>query len=465
VVPAGLFTTKPNEILADRPYSMENETLVVAATVNWEISDSLAMKSITSYVDHKSNAEVDSDATLVDINFVPSFHGGFARPSESWGQEFNLVGKSERVSWLLGAFLYNEKSGNSLPVSLGPAGVAGTPLPPGTTIFMPTESETDSWAIYGDATISVTDRLRLNLGLRYNKEKQDFVQTWGLVIPAGNQVINVVAPSSIDLDDDNDKLLPRIGFQYDVTSNTNAYIQWSKGYKSGGVNIAGGGNENRGQLYKPEGIDAFEAGLKSQLLDGAVTWNSAAFYYDYQDMQVTRNAPPAVTVVDNSDAEVYGFESELWWSVTDDFRLNAAVILLHSRFKDYVAFNSVAGTFDDLDGTAVPHAPDYTVTIGGDYTVNLGGNLLNSLTISGNVYRTDDVVLRQFAGPENRQKAYTLTNLSATLADADESLRLTVFVNNLGDKEYKQHVLHFGLGYMGNYGPPRTWGVKLSKAF
>jgi iron complex outermembrane receptor protein len=95
----------------------------------------------------------------------------------------------------------------------------------------------------------------------------------------------------------------------------------------------------------------------------------------------------------------------------------------------------------------------------------LGGELFNALTLSGNIYHTDDVVLRQFTDANNIQHGYSLSNLSAAFVDKDRKTSLSLFVNNLGNKEYKQHVIDFGLGYMGTYGPPRTWGVRLSKDF
>lgn len=205
--------------------------------------------------------------------------------------------------------------------------------------------------------------------------------------------------------------------------------------------------------------------MKAQFADHRITWNTAAFYYNYKDLQVTRNVPPAVTRVDNADAEIYGLESELTWAVSDDFRLNLAATLLHARFKQYTTLNAATGLIEDISGTPLPHAPDFAVNFGVDYRLNLGGKILNSLTFTGNAQYTDDVVLRQYHSPQNIQKGYVIANISATLADEGDKTRLTFFVNNVGDKVYRQHVINFGLGYMGNYGPPLTWGVRLSRDF
>jgi iron complex outermembrane receptor protein len=323
------------------------------------------------------------------------------------------------------------------------------------------ESETDSWAVFGDMTWSMREDLRLNLGLRFNREQQDFIQRYA--IPGVG-----VGPLTVALDDSSRKVLPKVSLQYDISDAANLYVQWSKGFKSGGVNLPGGGGEGLGPVngpYAPEEIDAYEIGLKTELIDSTVTWNTALFYYDYADLQTTTNLPPAITFVTNSTAEVYGLETEIWWQVTDNFKLNAAATALDSSFVDFNLYDNVTGITVDLDGSTVPHAPDYTLSLGADYSISLGGELLSSLILHGNVYRTDDVVLRQFGGPEDIQEGYTLVNLSATLLDVSEKTRINLFLNNATDKEYKQHVLNYGIGFMGNYGPPRTWGLRVSRDF
>ena len=457
VFPAAVLSLKPYHILADRPYAQKVETFVAAATLSWDVSDAVSLKSITSYVDHKSNATVDADGSLIDFFDAPDF----ARPSESFGQEINLSGESGGLKWILGAYYFHEKWGNSLPVNVGTTGGPANGLPANTLLEQAVNGKTKAWALFADATYALSEQVRLNVGLRYNDERKDDTQFFAIRdIGVGPIIIPLKSKSS--------KLLPKVGLQFDMNQDINAYVQWSRGFKSGGVNLPGGGGENLGPVngfFKPEQLDAYEIGLKTELADRRVTWNTAAFYYDYKDLQVTRNVPPAVTLVDNADAKVYGLETELTWRVSPAFRLNAAATLLHARFKQYSTLDSATGLIADISGTPLPHAPDWTLNVGADYRIDLGGTLLNSLTLTGNVQYTDDVVLRQYRPSDNIQKGYAIANISATLADQDNRTRLTFFVNNVGDKVYRQHVINFGLGYMGNYGPPLTWGVRLSRDF
>lgn len=118
-------STEPNEIYGDAPYRTRVETLVLAGTLNWDISDAVSLKSVTSYVDHKSSVDFDADATDLPGLYVTDF----SRPSESYGQEFNLVGESGPVQWILGAYYFHEDAGNSLPLGIGAAFAPGFGVP------------------------------------------------------------------------------------------------------------------------------------------------------------------------------------------------------------------------------------------------------------------------------------------------------------------------------------------------
>jgi len=443
IAPPGGFTAEPDKIIADYPFSSKKETLILAGVVNWKISDEISFRSVTGYIDHKGHDQVDDDSTIIPALATDDFR----RTSESWSQEFNLIGDHGDVSWILGAYYFRENYHLNLPVIL-----------PGTgTINNGAGANIENAALYGDVTYSFTDKLRLNVGLRYNHEDNDYYERWSFVPLAGPIVGNFKKKS--------DKFLPKIALQYDLAPDVHTYVQWSRGYKSGGVNLPGG-DGTIFPLYGPEKLDAYEVGLKSQFLDRRVTADVAFYYYDYGGLQITKNIPPATTFIENADAKIYGVEGDFRWEVTDQLTLNVAPTLQHAVFQDFVTFDSLYGNTVDLDGEPLLRAPKFTINAGAEYRVDLGGQLLSKLYLQGNIFHSSTVILRyQNQNPLERQKPYTLLNLSATIVDAGEKTRLTAFLNNATDEHYKQHSDSFGLGYMGNYGPPRTWGVRLSRMF
>ena len=470
LVPTSIQTTQANRIYADFPFAQKVETLVATGTVNWNVSDGISLRSISSYVDHTSIISIDGDATSANIVNIQALSTpglqaalpagtlprlarvkGFERPSNSFGQEFNLIGDTGPVKWVIGAYYFHENFDINLPVVI--FGVA--------PVIQAVREKTESVALFADATISLTDKLGLNLGARFNHETKDFLSNLSSNTTAlgGPSVAFVNVPGSLK----SDRLLPKIGLQYKFTDDINAYAQWQRGFKSGGQNL---------QLlpqYAPEAIDAYEVGLKTKFADRRATFNLAAFYYDYSGLQLTTNIPPATTVVRNADARVYGIEGEFTFQPIANIRLNASGSLLNARFTSFSDFDQARpGPAFNLKGKALPRAPNFTAQLGAEYSIPLGEGFFQKLTLRGDLNHSSSVVLRFFGTPNDTQKAYTVGNLSAILFANEDKSSLRVFVNNVGNTLYLQNVTYIAQlpeAYLGNYSRPREWGVTLSHNF
>lgn len=463
--PAGVFippgtpqTTEPNAVVADGPYASQVETLLLAGTINWEINDAVSFRSITGYIDHDSTTTFDADST--GFGFYNTV--GFVRPSETFTQEFNLFGATDRLDWLVGAYYYNEDFFTSLPVNFPNGLNTGDPassVPPGAFLEQMLGEETESYALFADLTYALTDRLRVNGGLRWNNETKDFLWTFGATIPGAGFFGVENVPNSLE----DDAVLPKLGVQYDLTDDVMAYGQWQKGQKSGGQNLTGP------ELYDSEEITSYEAGLKSRLFDDRATLNVAAFFYEYDGLQVTNIIPPTTTVIQNADAEVRGAEAEFVMQVTDELNVSAGLTLLDS---EYTAFSSLDPAFplqgvQDLSGAPLNRSPDSTYNIAAEYTFQLGLGLLDELTLRGELFHSDELVLRYFGTSEDTQEAYTIANLSAVLTDASGKTSLRLFANNVGDEEIKQSIIYLQTqdAYYGSYSEPFNWGLRLTRKF
>lgn len=214
--------------------------------------------------------------------------------------------------------------------------------------------KTQSWAIFGEAYVDLRPNLRLTAGLRYTEDEKtstpfptqlllgatflgepgsssggslrrgfvadpDVVQNWGAL--TGRAVLD---------------WSPDLAF----TDSTLIYASYSRGYKGGGTNPPRADiNPEVVQylplegVFEPEYVNAFEIGAKNTLLDGALILNATAFYYDYEDYQVSQIVD-RTSLNENFDAEVWGFEFETNWQMTDNFRLDANVGYLQTRIGD-----------------------------------------------------------------------------------------------------------------------------------
>ncbi|HEX7873375.1 MAG TPA: TonB-dependent receptor [Sphingobium sp.] len=463
ILPTPGQTTAPNQIYGDHPYLASSETLIASGKINWELTDNITLRSVSGYVDHKNSVDFDADAT--DIPFF--YATNFKRPSQSFGQELTLIGTGTKLDWIAGAYYFHEKAGNSLPLGIGAALAGGFGVPADTLLTQSVDTKTNSIALFGDATYAITDAFKLNLGLRYNHETKNFLQDVYLVLPGGT-IAPIVTAAASRLEAN--RLLPKVNVQYQFADRISGYAQWSRGFKSGGENLPGGGGELAGAagLYKPEVLNAYEIGLKTQTADRRLTANFSAFYYDYTGLQVTITRPPAVTLVQNAPAEIYGVEAEMQFHPDKRLTIEASANYLHARFKQFSSIDDARPSLGPVNvaGQALPHAPDFSGQLGVQYRIPFDGAFLSSLTFRADASYRSKIVLRYFGQPQDIQEGYGLVNLSATLGSHDDKARVRVFVNNVTDKLYRQNSTYLVTGaYYGNYGAPRTWGVQLSADF
>jgi outer membrane receptor protein involved in Fe transport len=229
-----------------------------------------------------------------------------------------------------------------------------------------------SMAAFGELYWNASDTLRVTAGLRYTKDTKTFdvVPSQLLLAPqllAGGIVARgYPVRDTIELEwgEWTGRLgadwRPNLGF----TDDTLLYAFFSRGYKGGGMNpplpdfapseeyaqyidpflydvyvsigflpVLSLIGEEYGKTFEPEFVNAFEIGSKNALMNGAMTFNATAFYYDYTDYQVSQIRDRSA-VNENFDATVWGVEFETVWEPTENLRLNANLGYLRTRIAD-----------------------------------------------------------------------------------------------------------------------------------
>lgn len=217
--------------------------------------------------------------------------------------------------------------------SAGAGGLAGVNSLGPTMFNSETELFTlESYGLFGEVYIDITDELHLTGGIRYSNDEK-FVRARsplfvGLV-PIGTADVFSFMNSGgnfgeFDFDPNIagiqpyaeesasfDEVTGRIVLDWQWTPDNLLYASWSRGYKSGGINPP----INRTEFpsvpitFQPEILNAFEIGSKNTLANGAVQLNGSIFYYDYQDLQLSRILA-RTSVNTNTSAEVWGVELE-----------------------------------------------------------------------------------------------------------------------------------------------------------
>jgi iron complex outermembrane receptor protein len=421
----------------------------------------LRLVSLTAYRDVDAKSVLDQDET-------PQIYADdlLSSKTKSFSQELQLQSDSAaKIKWVLGAYYYAAKSG-FVPADIN-LGVNATPGDPSSYVYLghaifDDHQKTKSYAAFGQATTEILDKTNLTLGLRYTSEDQTFIvdrfSLFGAEIPVPTAKQNFK------------KLTWRAALDHHFAQDVLGYLSYNRGFKSGGFNLL----RPFDAPYKPEQLDAYEVGLKTQLFDRHLRLNLAAFYYDYREIQMQVPVAGATVVVNGPKAEVKGVELDFEARVTEALTLSGGATYLDSKYTKFPVgpvIDSQGNQTDcnvppnnpvcDLTGNATTSAPKFVVNMTIDYAIDTNfGSLHPSVTGQYND--------GYFYYPDNRlrQPSYVLINAALTWTSLDEKYSVRLWGRNLTDKlYYLGRSEQGGLSDAERVAGPRTYGVTLSAHF
>ena len=192
-----------------------------------------------------------------------------------------------------------------------------------------------AWALFGQATYSLSSRVSLTGGVRYSDEQKD-IHNVGGVYRLGTAILANPA-SFYDFVDRAiyDAWTPKASIQFQASRETFVYFSATRGFKSGGLNVTA---TAPGGAFQPEFAWSYEGGLKRTMADGRVYVNTAVFYNDYQDLQVQTFLRPGVVHISNAaSATITGLELEATAAVRRSLHLAGQVSWLDATYDRYLA--------------------------------------------------------------------------------------------------------------------------------
>jgi iron complex outermembrane recepter protein len=350
-----------------------------------------------------------------------------------------------------------------------------------------------SAAIYADVSYDVTDALTISAGLRYTKDKINYLNGRTVLFDLGGAIRASTIPYSfpynsnlpaLEQREKANKLTGRVNVSYDFSEDILGYLNFSRGYRSGSFNGLAYQGTNQVYYIQPEQINAYEGGLKTRLFDRRVQLNLAGFYYDYSNHQVTQ-VIGATTFTRSANGRLYGGEAELQVKAADSLRFDASISLLRSKYKGNVLDpTNPSSPTRNVNGNPFPNAPRTTFSAGFDWDMVNDGT--NKLTLRADAAYTGKYFFDPFGdyGLKPCDKAgapgairpagvaitcgnpgYWLANSRLTFQRGNYGASL--WVKNLTNKYYYTYGLNidvFGLDYL-NRGTPRTYGIELSAKF
>ncbi len=401
--------------------------------------------------------------------------------NKTFSQEFQLSSKPSAApfDWILGAFYYHDDTTQRLDNFQTCVGTVCAPGTPNRITGYPTIR---SNSVYGDGTYKILPGTRLTLGLRYTTDDKGLT---GLAEPLPGLPNSVAAlpastvfhpgdpypgnPAGIPTSISQSKLTYRAVLAQDFTKDIHAYVSANRGFRSGTFSAIGFNNPP----VRPELLDHYEVGLKSELLDRRLRLNVAAFYYDYTDIQVRSTAPPALPGVPISinaaSARVKGIDADFQVSATNELSFSGGFEYLYAKYISFPggtcstprplpAFG-VATVSCNLSGFTLINAPKYSATLGVQYRVETSHGQF-ALAVNDEFKSSFPLTLDNSL----QQSAKHLLNASLTWSPV-ERYSVQLYGRNLTDRYYFVGAQTAGTNNIYRAAAPRTVGVNLRYHF
>ena len=514
--------------------------------INWDVTDNISVQSLTATADVKPDIFVDwenSDYVLVEDTIRNRL--------EVFSQEFQVSGGTDRVNWVAGLYYWDQENvsrtarftldefrvlrGEETPELLlsdvfasdrctmhapadapvlrpfflnRPSPVTGLTTCQFVAAFTMDAfaydrqqfNDQDGWAVFGEATIALTDRLDLTLGIRQHDQSEqsgNLTPIPGVTAPrlktsnmlhtdgdafAGTRPAMLGPANDVAFDQDTYKA----ALQMQFTDNVMGYFSYTEGFNSGGIDSAqvGGGGVNLYFPYDPEIIENTEIGVRADLMNGLLRVNATYFDSDYINIQnagIVRdrdgNELTSLATQNVGEANASGLELEVTVVPTDSLILNFNLGLLDTGYT-YVA-PGVPRQDISLD-TEFQQAPELTYNVGIQYDASLGngGSVTTRLdyAYSDHFWRSVNFLRMDWYGPKNggpvpadadESGDWGVLNARVTYTPGAGNWQMSVFGTNLTNEYMLNSGFFHGIwGYnFATVARPREAGIALTVNF
>jgi iron complex outermembrane receptor protein len=255
------------------------------------------------------------------------------------------------------------------------------------------------------------------------------------------------------------------------------YVSAAIGSKSGGLNLAVL-PADVDPVVEPEDVVSYEVGVKTQLLDSKLTFNTAAFWTEIDNYQTAITEVLATTtafrqyVSNTGKVRSRGIEADLDYDINESVNINAAVAWADAYYVDYedaqqAAENLNLGPIQDLSGEPLAGAPELTYSLGGDVTYPLGwGSRPLEIYGSANYSYRSEYYTAISNSRYSQVDGYGLLTARIGLRRQDGRWDASVWAKNLTDEDYFITLSPANTGLVtGVVGEPRYVGLTLRTSF
>lgn len=446
----------PFHVNQDARAKLVDNTFNSSLSVNYS-GDKFNFSSQTAY---QSNyryyaTPIDGDFAPIDGVTVVNNYGSKWNNVKVLTQEFKFSSPASLASpfkWTAGTYFFYQNVPNKQGTHFGKdAQYVGSP-DSNYTIINTTKAKSTGIAVYAQGTYAITNMFDVTAGIRYDYQhtKESVLgeyQPDASPVPVFQTQPDTSATASYSA------FSPMVSFSLHPTSNTNLYVSYNRGYRTGGLTqLSADPSQPPLYAYKPEYSNNFELGIKNTLFNDKLKLNVALFYTTITNAQVpTLVLPSAITVTKNAGGLTSkGIDAEIAATPVQGLEAVYNFGYTHARYTTLKVSSN--GSENNLEGNRQIFTPDVTSMLALQYSLpishwqGLRAFVRGEWQYIGQTY---------FDLANNiRQSPYNLLNASAGITS--KHLDVMLWGRNLTDKKYISYAYDFGAVHLGN---PQTFGV------
>lgn len=461
----------------------DSEWNISTLTAEWTLGEH-TLKSTTGYVDYEFSNYLDSD--YGPLEFLAR---GRDEQHKQFTQDFLLSSPAgESIEYLLGLFYQDEELEHQrgTDVQLSAAGIGNGNLDAsGLGNF---NQDASTLSAFAQGTFNISDTFRIIAGVRYSRDEKEFSKDAFITdyqTSTANTGLGGVYDAILNFSTDHffangsgtrctglayvcetvnfdtkraeSNVTGDITLQWDASDDAMVYFKVGNGYKAFGFDEANGRGLFDAQAYEEESVVAYELGAKLDLLDGRARLNMAAFFSEFEDVQVSTFDGNAGFVVGNAgESEVYGFEADGSILLTEQLTLNAGFAYLDASYTsfpdaacnepqilEWIASSDSRPAGDpprlrnncrqDLAGQPLQFSPEISGNVALDFLTPLSAAM--ELRVTLDAMYSDEYQVANDQDPVLAQGSFLKVNARIQLASAEDTWSLAVLAKNITDEK------------------------------
>jgi iron complex outermembrane receptor protein len=426
----------------------DSEQMYGTLDLNFRLTDGLALTSVTGYYNNDL-------AMLFAGSTSGKVIGGAADiPFEAsqFTQELRLTSDftDSPVNFMVGAFYQEGEQRNEVRF---PGNVRlGLPVMIQHVVF---DLDINSTSFFGQLMWDITPKLELAAGARYTDEEREMTET---NLNPGQGAVGLVPRPDPKISSSN--VSPEVTLTYQATDDLTLFGSYKTGFKSGSFNTSTFVPSDRLASFGDEEVNGGEVGIKARALDRRLTANIAAYYYEYEDMQVGAHETSDVgggnfviilRTLNAATAVVKGAEFDVSYApvAVDGLTLTASANYNHARYDSFPnapcsngqtisqGCNQVLNpatrrfTSQDLSGRRLVKAPEWSGYVGFDHQMPVGSM---TLSFGAGANYTTEYSTTLVDRPGFEQDSFIKYDANVALRGQDDRWEVALIGANLGNE-------------------------------